>query len=136
MTFSIQHHARFLDGYLDAVFRCVDTVQGLGCMHVPASPEIAPADTREWVLVENWAREFDAFVGDVLGLDPRSRMTFYLVEYLCWFQQFTTHAMCHRERWGAGESTRVTYRLQWPNGERVFVTADLVPQAGAGAPES
>lgn len=51
---------------------------------------------------------------EVLGLDTRSRLGFYMVEYLCWIREFTEGTTCYR----IDDSTTggISYRMELRDG--------------------
>lgn len=92
----------FLDGYLDAVGRELTSDTELWALTAREANEEAQSDLLNGVavrtrsLVENWSREFGWLVDDFLGMDQRDRLGFYLIDYICWFREFTQNAACFK----------------------------------------
>lgn len=78
-------------------------------------------DPARYARVDTWDAEFDALADDFLRIDARARLGFYLVEYLCWFRDFTQDATCYR----------ADVRDEWPDGHVVQVGARRVSRAVA-----
>ena len=122
--FDLPGHIRFLDGYLDAVGRSLTTDREYVQIWLAPNPEAdSDADAgMEWSEVRHWNIEFSAFAAEFLRLDPRSRLGFYLIDYLCWFREFTQGAICHRSRSGT-DVYDIAYRFEWPDGARTRLLA-------------
>jgi len=92
-AFSPERHAVFLAGYMDAVGRAftddallyaltarwvaVDDLENvLGAVIIDRTP------------VTSWAGEFHAVCSAFLQTDGRDRLTYYLIEYIEWFDAF------------------------------------------------
>ena len=88
-TFSIPEHTRFLAGYMDAVGRALTSDSELISLSARVIEGESEAETILGVplgsghRVENWSREFGGLVENVLCADQRSRLGFYLIEYVC-----------------------------------------------------
>lgn len=127
-AFSIPRHCDFLGGYLDAVARSLTTDTELVGLSVTFADAVAcdddcMTDNHQRVPIENWSREFCAFVEGFLGIDARSRPDFYLVDYLCWFRHFSDGATCHRYD-HHDPTTEVRYHVEWPEGCLVLLIAN------------
>jgi hypothetical protein len=96
--FSVPTHTTFFAGYLDAVGRQY-TNERLCALTVRTTPAGIPLDGLEVSNVspiENMVREFQADISRFLNADPKQRVVFYLVEYFCWYKEFSTRCDCHR----------------------------------------
>jgi hypothetical protein len=85
--------------------------------------------------VENWSREFDSLAGDFLGVDPISRLGFYLVEYICWLEEFTQHSECFKlecEPLSSGTIDQAIYLLQLEGDHRVLLLFQHIDKARRG----
>jgi hypothetical protein len=130
--FSVSEHLIFLDGYLDAVGRILTSDTELWALTARDAKEcleenmVLGVAIRARSVVENWSREFGSLVDDFLGMDQRSRLGFYLIEYICWFKEFTKNAEClkldcdpfGRERMTIGQAV---YLLQTEESYRVLL---------------
>lgn len=125
--FSIPGHVQFLAGYLDAVGRSLTSdaeLVSLGCVDSSESAVERDQYKQGCTLVENWSAEFCAFAEEFLRVGTRSRLGFYLVDYLCWFRDLTQGAECYRSAIYANDAaSEIVYRIQWPDGYGVLVTA-------------
>jgi hypothetical protein len=128
-AFSISRHVHFLEGYLDAVGRTLSDgaeLVSLWCVQ----PGDTARDPARYARVDTWDAEFDALANDFLRIDARARLGFYLVEYLCWFRDFTQDATCYR---GAvcddPAAPEIVYRIEWPDGHVVQIGARRVSRA-------
>ena len=123
--FSIARHTTFLSGYLDAVARSITTDSVL-CNLSASFVELGNSSGRlkhdRAVLVDNWSIEFGALTDSFLGIDERSRLGFYLVDYICWFRDFTSDAKCYKCA-GDTPEPEVAYYLEWPEGVSVLIAA-------------
>lgn len=126
--FSISRHVRFLDGYLDAVGRSTttdDELVSLSCFTFGGVEGVD--DLFDWregdALVKIWSREFGSFAETFVGICERSRLGFYLVDYMCWFQEFTQGATCHRRSVATDLMSEIVYRMEWPDGSKVVIAA-------------
>ncbi|WP_064749183.1 hypothetical protein [Lysobacter antibioticus] len=133
--FDIPSHSRFLDGYLDAVGRSLTTgVESVQIWLAPDPYVDSAADAgEEWTEVRSWSAEFGAFVEGFLRIDQRSSLGFYLIDYLCWYREFTEAALCFRSSIGTAIYD-ITYRIEWPDGTRVLLMArrSLLDHANCG----
>jgi hypothetical protein len=97
---SIPGHVTFLDGYMDAVGRVLTTDSVLWALSARDARDVLDGDVlfgvavRARSQVENWSKEFGSLVDNFLSMDQRHRLGFYLVEYICWFKEFTRNAEC------------------------------------------
>lgn len=127
--FSISRHARFLAGYLDAVGRTLSDgaeLVSLWCVE----PGETVRDPARYARVDTWDAEFDALADGFLGIDARSRLGFYLVEYLCWFRDFTQDATCYRDTVCDDPAAHeIVYRIEWPDGHIVQIGARRASRA-------
>ena len=122
----------FVAGYLDAV-RNVTGIHGLGAQYIPTAAANAPPATG--ARIEYWGQEFGAFAEQVLHLDQRSRLGFYLVDYMCWFRELTSGAECFRQSIPSDDApAEIMYRLVWPDGQCVMVSAILARHESALPP--
>lgn len=128
--FSVPEHVSFLDGYLDAIGRVLTTESDLWALTARDARELLEGDrvfgaaVRTRTAVENWSREFGSLVDDFLGMNQRTRLGFYLVEYVCWFEEFTRNAECFKvecEPLQPGTIGQVVYLLQLEGNQRVLL---------------
>jgi hypothetical protein len=129
---SIPEHTIWLDGYMDAVGRVVTTDSELYAL---CTRRVSDDEEIEEILgvkiqsrsrVQNWSREFSSLAGQFLGLDERSRLAFYLVEMICWFESFTACAACFKiecARLRSDVIDQAAYVLEIENSERVLLLA-------------
>ncbi len=99
--FSVSKHAIFIAGYMDAVARSLTTDSVLCGLTARDAKEVLDGDlafgaaVRAKVEVQSWSKEFAALVDNFFpGLNQRSRLGFYLLEYISWFSEFTDNARC------------------------------------------
>lgn len=124
--FSVHQHTQFLAGYVDAVARSATTNAEVFCISANyVEVGCAQESQRDSVVVDNWSAEFGSLVEDFLGLSQRSRLGFYLVDYICWFRDFTEDANCVRV---TGDPTERIYHVGWRNGARVVLAASRRPR--------
>ena len=98
----IDNHALHLGGYMDAVGRVISTDSMLYALSVrrladgqePSESLGVPVHQRD--AVENLSKEFQAIVEDVLGLNGRDRLSFYLIDYICCFEEMHHADGCFR----------------------------------------
>lgn len=91
-----------ISGYMDAVGRIVTTdsllfgltIRELDNGHDPS--EVLGVSVQQREEVNNWSREFQGVVEDVLGLNGRDRLSFYLIEYISWFGELYNATGCYR----------------------------------------
>ena len=122
--FSTQRHVLFLSGYLDAVARSVTTdatLCNLSATFSESGSTLGPAHGAN--MIDNWNLEFGSFVDSFLGISQRSRIGFYLVDYICWLREFTTGAECYKSV-GDASGQSVIYHVEWPDGSGVVIAAD------------
>jgi hypothetical protein len=117
--FSVPTHTTFFAGYLDAVGRqytnerlCALTVRMTSTGGSLNGLEVSNASP-----VENMVREFQADISRFLNADPKHRVVFYLIEYFCWYKEFSTLCECQRVRVrGEGiTDEQIGYRLNVNN---------------------
>ncbi|MEM8561489.1 MAG: hypothetical protein AAGF57_04605 [Pseudomonadota bacterium] len=98
-TFSVEQHVDFMRGYLDAVGRVCTTADlffGLSA-HIAEDFDWSPYQVDRTEPLHRWTAEFTNDLGRVIpGLDLRERLGFYLLEYLCWFEEFSSDAAGQR----------------------------------------
>ena len=127
--FSILEHTKFLSGYLDAVARSATTGTDLFSLSVnyikPESSSVTPQNLTQ---VENLNAEFGSLAENFLGVDQRSRLGFYLVDYICWLSDFKVGAKCYKD---AVDPFEVTYHFVWQDGCRVTIVASKCLSTGA-----
>lgn len=96
--FNPKRHTTFLAGYMDAVGRAFTTENVLYNL---TSRWLSSDEGFEEILngkighrqaVQNWSKEFHTSCTNFLGTDGRDRLTFYLIEYICWYGEFCTDA--------------------------------------------
>jgi hypothetical protein len=133
--FSVPRHVDFLDGYMDAVGRVLTTESELWCLTACVAAGaledhyVLDAAVRARTVVENWSKEFGWLVDDVLGIDARSRLGFYLIDYICWFKEFTKNAECLKidcEFLREGTLSQAVYLLQLEEDRRVLLLVQRV----------
>ena len=98
-VFSVPSHTTFFDGYLDAVGRQYTDDQRLCALTVRVAPHGSPLEglaVLNATPVENMVREFQSDIARFLNADPKQRLLFYLIEYFCWYGEFSTRCECHR----------------------------------------
>jgi hypothetical protein len=121
---SAQQHVLFLSGYLDAVARSVATdsvLCNLSATFSEPGSSLGPAHGDS--LIDNWSIEFGSFVDSFLGISQRSRMGFYLVDYICQLREFKGGARCYKSV-GDAPGQSVIYQMVWPDGSGVVIAAD------------
>lgn len=128
--FSVPRHVTFLAGYMDAVGRFLTTDSVLWAPTAldpkgdPYANRLFEAAIGAPTVVENWSKEFVAVVSDFLGIDDRSRFGFYLIEYICWFKEFTRNARCLKldcAPVSAGTLGQAAYLLELEGDQRVLL---------------
>lgn len=134
--FSVPQHVVFLDGYMDAVGRVLTTDTELWALTARDAADDGSADR---ALVENWSKEFGSVVEDFLGLDQRARLGFYLIDYICWFKEFTQNAECFElacEPLSSGTIDQAIYLLQLEGNQRVLLLFQRIDKARRAASET
>ena len=122
--FSVQQHVLFLSGYLDAVARSVTTDEMLCNLSATFSkPGSSLGPSHGANMIDDWSNEFVSFVDSFLGISQRSRIGFYLVDYICWLSEFTAGAKCYKSVGDAPEQS-VIYHVEWPDGSNAVIAAD------------
>jgi hypothetical protein len=136
--FSALQHAVFLDGYFDAVGRLLTTDAELWALTARDAAGVLDGDllfgvsVRGRSVVENWSKEFSRLVDELLRIDQRTRLGFYLVEYICWFQHFTRNAECFKldcEPLRTGTLDQAVYVLQLEGNQRVLLLVQHLDKA-------
>lgn len=133
--FSVARHVVFLDGYLDAVGRILTTDAELWALTARDETDDASGDRS---LVQNWSKEFGSVVEDFLGLNQRERLGFYLIDYICWFREFTQNAECFKLAWeplSSGTIDQAIYLLQLEGNQRVLLLFQRIDKARRAASE-
>lgn len=127
---SVPEHVTFLAGYMDAVGRVLTTDSDLFALTARSARATLDGDlvlgaaVRTRSFVENWSKEFGSLVDDFLGMDQRSRLGFYLIDYICWFKEFTGTAKCFKldcEFLAAGTLGQAVYLLQLEGDQGVLI---------------
>jgi hypothetical protein len=96
--FSVPTHTTFFSGYLDAVGRQY-TNERLCALTVRMAPTGSPIEglsVSNAAPVENMVKEFQADISRFLNADPKQRIVFYLVDYFCWYKEFSSSCDCYR----------------------------------------
>lgn len=128
--FRASGHITFLDGYLNAVGRSLTTDEELWALTARDADAALESDlvlgTRIHArsLVENWSREFGSVVETFLGIDQRGRLGFYLIDYICWFKEFTKNAECFKlecDQIGSASLGQVVYLIRLESTDRVLL---------------
>jgi hypothetical protein len=136
--FSVSRHVTFLDGYMDAVGRVLTTDAELWTLVARDATGVLEGDlvfgvpVRRRSVVENWSKEFSSLVDEFLGMDQRTRLGFYLIEYICWFEHFTRNAECFKldcEPVRKGTLDQAVYLLQLEDHQRVLLLIQRVAKA-------
>ncbi len=132
--FCASEHVTFLGGYFDAVGRSLTTSEKIWALTArdgDAALDNLVLDTRIRArsLIENWSREFGSVVENFLGIDQRGRLGFYLIDYVCWFKEFTKNAECFKlecDPIGSASLGQAVYLLQPESGDRVLLLFQLL----------
>jgi hypothetical protein len=131
-TFSVPDHAIFLDGYMDAVGRMLSTDTDLVTLTARSIISVSEAEAILGVqfgsrtAVDNWSKEFGGLVENQLGVNQRSRLGFYLVEYICWFKEFGGGAVCFKVDCALGDAAttmQAVYFVELPANHLVLIVA-------------
>ena len=137
--FSIPRHTDHLNGYMDAVGRALSTDDVLYAL---SARRLEPDETVESALgatpggqtrIENWSLEFGHLVEDLLVLDQRERLAFYLIDLINRYATFTQNAQCHRldcAPLNAGTLQQAIYLLQLQGDAQVLITASRTRKNG------
>ena len=97
-NFNPESHTTFLAGYMDAAGRAFTTekvLYNLTSRWLSADEgfeDILNGKISHSQAVENWSKEFHRSCTNFLGTDGRDRLTFYLIEYICWYEEFCKDA--------------------------------------------
>lgn len=99
--FSPERHATFLGGYMDAVGRAFTddlVLYALTASWVAVDDveRVLGAAILDRTPVVSWAREFHVDCSSFLQTDGRDRLTYYLIEYIAWFEAFHAGAKASR----------------------------------------
>lgn len=129
-TFSIPEHTMYLAGYMDAVGRELTNEEELISLSSnylsisQASEDILCAPIIDLHLIGNWSFEFGSLIEDKFGINERSRLGFYLVDYIGWFHQFTDDVECFKITCKSqpGILFEAIYLLKWRSGEKVVLS--------------
>lgn len=130
--FSVPAHVTYLAGYMNAVGRVLTTDAELWTLTArdagaAVDGDLVPGITvRTRSFVENWSQQFGWLVENFLGMDQRSRLGFYLIDYICWFDEFTRNAECFKldcEFLTARTIDQAVYLLQLEGDRRVLLLA-------------
>lgn len=128
--FSVPDHVTFLNGYMDAMGHILTTDTELFALTVRDAQAVLESDRvlnvaiRTRSVIGNWSTEFGSLVDDFLGVDQRSRLGFYLIDYICWFQEFTKNTACLKlecDSLGSGAIGQAVYLLQIDSTDRVLL---------------
>ena len=101
-NFDPKNHTTFLAGYMDAVGRAFTTDKILYNLTArwlsvdEGFEDILNGNISRRQSVNNWPKDFHISCADFLGTDGRDRLTFYLIEYICWYEQFRPEAKAFR----------------------------------------
>ena len=101
-VFDPEAHTTFLNGYLNATSRALNTqteFYGLTACFTSTNVEFAeviqtPSISR--TPIRNWSQEFGDCVEQLLESDQRSGMMFYLIEYIAWYDLFMDNSACYK----------------------------------------
>jgi len=97
---NVPEHITFLNGYMDAVGRILTSDTELWALTARDAKECLEGNVVLGVAIHarsaltDWSKEFGSLVDGLLGMDQRSRLGFYLIEYICWLKEFTKNAEC------------------------------------------
>jgi hypothetical protein len=131
-TFSIPNHTLRVDGYMDAVGRTLSTDTQLYALCAQVVADDASIENIlgvKWdrkTRVENWSKEFGSLVGDLLGMNQRDRLGFYLIDTIRWFKDFTSEAKCFQlecNRLSPDVINQAVYLLELEGSQRVLILA-------------
>jgi hypothetical protein len=131
--FSVPDHVTFLAGYMDAVGRVLTTDSVLWGLTARDAREVLDGDllfgvaVRARSSVENWSKEFGSLVDTFLRMNQRHRLGFYLVDYICWFKEFTQSAECFKldcDSLHPNTIAQATYLLKLDGNHRVLLLAE------------
>ncbi|MES2671424.1 MAG: hypothetical protein V4673_13550 [Pseudomonadota bacterium] len=98
VEFDPKTHTTFLAGYMDAVGRAFTTDKILYNLTArwltfdEGLEDILGGKITHRQSVDNWAKDFHISCTDFLGTDGLDRSTFYLIEYICWYEKFGSEA--------------------------------------------
>lgn len=128
--FSIPEHTRYLAGYLDAVGRELTSEEELVSLSsnylssMQTAEDFLCAPILDQHLISDWGSEFGSLIEDKFGINERSRLGFYLIEYIVWFQQFTDNAVCLKVECQSRPEIlfEAIYLLKWCSGEKVVLS--------------
>lgn len=135
---SIHKHVTYLAGYMDAVGRAITTDSELFALTARDAKEILDGDilagieVRAQLLIENWSKEFGSLVDDLLGMDQCNSLGFYLIDYICWFNEFTQNAECFKldcEPLEPGTINQAIYMLKLEDQQKVVLLAQRLEKA-------
>lgn len=140
MNLPLPEYVSFLAGYIDAVARAYtddefvcassaslmkdnDTLESLLSVHVEEELEI-----------ENMARELEGAVASVLGVEPKDRLLFYLIEYMLWFKEFYASCECRKYKISSAltPDNYFCYVFNVNNKHRVLVAMSYSKKEGVG----
>lgn len=131
-TFSIPEHTLRLDGYMDAVGRSLSTDSELYALCAQRVDDDASIErilgvpTDKIIPIENWSREFGSLVERLLCMDQCTRLGFYLIDTICWFDEFTSNAKCSKlqcKRLRPDVIDQAAYLLELEGSQRVLLLA-------------
>jgi hypothetical protein len=136
--FSVSRHVAFLDGYMDAVGRVLTTDAELWTLVARDATAVLEGDlifgvpVRGRSVIDKWSKEFAWLVDEFLRVSERTRLGYYLVEYICWFDYFTRNAECFKldcESLRKGTLDQAVYVLQLEDHQRVLLLIQRVDKA-------
>ena len=142
LKFSPESHANFLSGYMDAVGRSFTTeaiLYNLTARWLSADDDlelILGGKINERKRIANWSHEFHACCSTFLGTNGRDRLTFYLIDYICWFKEFCPEVLASRlscPQVSDRELDSHSYLIDIDSGHSILIVMSKFEKPPAGA---
>jgi len=98
LDFDPERHTAFLAGYMDAVGRALTTEETQYNLTArwlsvgEGAEEILDGKITHRQPANNWAKDLHTSCTAFSGTDGKDRLTFYLIEYICWYEEFGPEA--------------------------------------------
>jgi hypothetical protein len=129
--FSVSEHSTYLAGYMDAVGRSLtseDELVSLCSTFLTSSESVEKlvgSVVAERPISGRWSSEFGPLLKEHFGIEGKSRLGFYLIDYIDWFHQFTDDVECtmiRRQQRTSRTLFEALYLLRWSTGEKVVLS--------------
>jgi hypothetical protein len=129
MDINVKDHTQFVDGYMDAVGRYYtddNVLVGINAQFLEENQTIESrlkCTIEATNKVENFTSDFEREISNLLGVSPRERMLFYLIEYVMWFEEYTNSCkvLKHQLNGQNVKAVSTTYTLHINGNNDIFI---------------